>query len=181
MFPPGTAPCTVLDAFCGVGGNSIQFALLPTVTRVIALDTSLSALCCARHNAMLYGVAHKITFINEDFFSTTTSHPIPPVSAVFLSPPWGGPTYRDDGVFNLDTMKPYSAREIVRRARELARDVAVYLPRTSDLNQVLELREREEEEVEVVHYCLGRRSKALTVYLGGLNERVRELDRKSVV
>ncbi|KAH7910253.1 hypothetical protein BJ138DRAFT_986064, partial [Hygrophoropsis aurantiaca] len=49
---------TILDAFCGVGGNAIAFA--KTCERVIALDTSPIRLALARHNAVIYGVADRI-------------------------------------------------------------------------------------------------------------------------
>jgi len=91
---------------------------------VIALDTSPVRLALARHNAVLYGVADRIEFVLADFLSFARrlaelqeSHPTPaepdpersntasksPASAisrkfdvVFLSPPWGGPSYLTD-------------------------------------------------------------------------------------
>jgi trimethylguanosine synthase len=56
----------VIDAFCGCGGNSIQFAL--TCERVIAIDLDPVKLYCARENAKIYGVADRIEFILGDFF-----------------------------------------------------------------------------------------------------------------
>lgn len=56
----------VIDAFCGCGGNSIQFAL--TCERVIAIDLDPVKLHCARENAKIYGVADRIEFILGDFF-----------------------------------------------------------------------------------------------------------------
>lgn len=44
----------------------------------------------AKHNAEVYGVAHKIEFIVGDFFDIA---PTIKADLVFLSPPWGGPTY----------------------------------------------------------------------------------------
>lgn len=72
-------PKIIVDAFCGVGGNTIQFALFfekgtclfgkPQVSyAVIAIDTNATALRCARHNAEIYGVQDKIEFIEGDFF-----------------------------------------------------------------------------------------------------------------
>lgn len=56
----------VIDAFCGCGGNAIQFA--KTCHRVIAIDLDPRKITCAAHNAMIYGVRHKIEFIVGDFF-----------------------------------------------------------------------------------------------------------------
>ena len=56
---------TIVDAFCGVGGNAIQLAM--GCKRVIAIDINPTAVEYARHNAELYGVADRIEFIVGDF------------------------------------------------------------------------------------------------------------------
>lgn len=113
---------TVLDAFCGVGGNAIAFAktcehgmhvpnlfhlcLTRVLLTVIALDISPVRLALARHNAVIYGVADRIEFVLADYISFAhgyISRPAGkrPIDIVFLSPPWGGPDYLlqgDDGV-----------------------------------------------------------------------------------
>ena len=76
----------VVDAFCGVGGNAIQFAR--TCDRVIAIDIDSNKIKMARNNARVYGVEAKIEFIVGDFFSIA---PKLVADAIFLSPPWGGP------------------------------------------------------------------------------------------
>ncbi|CAH2257418.1 jg15807 [Pararge aegeria aegeria] len=80
----------VVDAFCGAGGNTIQFA--QTSKKVIAIDIDPVKLEMAKHNAAVYGVADRIEFIEGDFFEIG-----PTLSAdmVFLSPPWGGPKYSE--------------------------------------------------------------------------------------
>jgi hypothetical protein len=54
----------------------------------------------ARHNAKLYGVAHKIDFICGDFFDVAGDLV---ADGVFLSPPWGGPLYKHCNTFDLHT------------------------------------------------------------------------------
>lgn len=99
---------TVLDAFCGIGGNTIQFALSTSCKRVIAVDKDQTAIDCAKHNAKVYGVLDKIEFIVGDVFQLIEERdPRLVVDAVFMSPPWGGPSYRDFGVIDLDTLEPY--------------------------------------------------------------------------
>ena len=56
-----------MDAFAGVGGNAIQFAL--TCDRVIAVELSAQRLAIAKHNSEVYGVADKIHFICGDFLA----------------------------------------------------------------------------------------------------------------
>uniref|UniRef100_A0A914S1Q9 Trimethylguanosine synthase n=1 Tax=Parascaris equorum TaxID=6256 RepID=A0A914S1Q9_PAREQ len=99
----------IIDAFTGVGGNAIQFALKGAFAR----------------NAQVYGVADRINFICTDFFHFARSPRVRlplvedneqeevgrsqegtveryPVDAVFLSPPWGGPSYLKMKTLNLD-------------------------------------------------------------------------------
>lgn len=74
---------------------------------MIALDTSPVRLACAAHNAALYGVADRITFILADWVTWTESYlarrekgQVPDeeqVEVVFLSPPWGGIEYQTVG------------------------------------------------------------------------------------
>ena len=42
----------IVDGFCGVGGNAIQFAF--TCERVIAIDIDPQKIAMARHNAGLF-------------------------------------------------------------------------------------------------------------------------------
>ncbi|KAL4235706.1 Trimethylguanosine synthase [Mactra antiquata] len=89
----------VIDAFCGVGGNTIQFAY--TCERVIAIDIDPVKIELARHNACVYGVDDRVEFIVGDYLKLAPSlHG----DVVFLSPPWGGPQYLNADVFDLKTM-----------------------------------------------------------------------------
>uniref|UniRef100_A0A0P6G2W7 Trimethylguanosine synthase n=1 Tax=Daphnia magna TaxID=35525 RepID=A0A0P6G2W7_9CRUS len=72
----------IVDAFCGAGGNSIQFAF--KCERVIAIDIDPVKIELARHNASVYGVADRIEFIVGDFFQLAPSLK---ADVVFLSPP----------------------------------------------------------------------------------------------
>jgi len=53
----------VLDACCGVGGNTIQFAL--KCDRVIGVDCDPAKLVMAKENSEIYGVASKIEWVNS--------------------------------------------------------------------------------------------------------------------
>ena len=50
----------------------------------------------AKHNAKIYGVDHKITFIHGDYFKEAAKYK---VDVVFMSPPWGGPDYINESYF----------------------------------------------------------------------------------
>ncbi|KAG8093768.1 hypothetical protein GUJ93_ZPchr0012g22213 [Zizania palustris] len=96
--PPASV---VIDAFAGVGGNSIQFAARGCYVVAVEIDPRKVEL--AAHNARIYGVEDRIEFVIGDFF-----HLAPSLKAdlVFLSPPWGGPTYKKAQVYSLDMLKP---------------------------------------------------------------------------
>jgi trimethylguanosine synthase len=57
----------VLDAFCGVGGNAIGFALEKDISLVVCVDIDLNKLKMAAKNASVYNVdPGKIVFIEGD-------------------------------------------------------------------------------------------------------------------
>jgi len=57
----------VLDAFAGVGGNTIALARRPEVQCVIAVDTSRERLRLAAHNCRVYGIpSETVVFVHGD-------------------------------------------------------------------------------------------------------------------
>lgn len=76
----------VIDGMCGLGGLSI--ALAQAGKKVTAVDLNPTRLVMAEHNAAIYGVADKITFLSDDILKTNYSG-----EAIFFDPPWGGPDY----------------------------------------------------------------------------------------
>lgn len=156
----------VVDAFCGAGGNAIQFAM--RCDKVIAIDIDPVKLHCARQNAEIYGVADKIEFVHGDFFEVarTRDWTQDGVTGIFMSPPWGGPDYLHSEVYNLDEMPLGSAASLLAAARSVTPDAALYLPRNVDLDHVTELGLG--ETVEVEKGFLNDRCKAFVVYFGGL-------------
>ncbi|KAL3721182.1 hypothetical protein ACJRO7_005925 [Eucalyptus globulus] len=98
---------TVIDCFAGVGGNAIQFAIL--CHHVIAIDIDPQKIALALHNAKVYGVEDRIDFVVGDFFQLAPSLK---GDVVYLSPPWGGPSYKMIQQFNLDLLKPKDGRDL---------------------------------------------------------------------
>lgn len=126
---------TIIDAFAGVGGNAIQFACMNF--NVIAIDIDPKRIEYARHNAEVYGVAHKIDFIVGDFFQLA---PTLKGDVVFLSPPWGGPEYIKAEKFDIETMlRPANGFSLFKLALTVAPSVAYFLPRTVDVDQLARL------------------------------------------
>ncbi|XP_044957933.1 trimethylguanosine synthase-like isoform X2 [Hordeum vulgare subsp. vulgare] len=153
----------VLDAFAGVGGNSIQFAARGCYVVSVEIDPRKVEL--ARHNARIYGVEDRIEFVVGDFFHLA---PYLKADLVFLSPPWGGPSYNQTPVYTLDMLKPKDGHAIFQAAQNIAPNIIMFLPRNVDIGQVEELSwlsspplDFESEESYVQH-----RFKGITAYFG---------------
>ncbi|XP_046968675.1 trimethylguanosine synthase [Vanessa cardui] len=150
----------VVDAFCGAGGNTIQFAL--TCKKVTAIDIDPAKIEMAKHNAAVYGVADRIEFIVGDFFEIA---PTLTADMVFLSPPWGGPNYSDNYEYDIETMlEPKPASELMRIARDINSNIALYLPRNTRMDQILSIAQEVGGSVEVEQSYLDKRFIALTAY-----------------
>ncbi|KIX03601.1 uncharacterized protein Z518_07154 [Rhinocladiella mackenziei CBS 650.93] len=168
----------IIDAFCGVGGNTIAFALSKRWKRVYAIEKDAATLACAKHNAEIYGVADQITWFHGDCFeilgalNSSKEKVVEPLKAItsqfgiiFASPPWGGPGYRNSDIFDLESMQPYTFHYLYETLRTLTPNLVMYLPRTSDLRQIARTGE-EGKKTQVVHYCTSGTSRALCAYLG---------------
>ncbi|XP_026231051.1 trimethylguanosine synthase [Anabas testudineus] len=152
----------VIDAFCGVGGNAIQFAL--TGKRVLAIDIDPVRLDLARHNAMVYGVADQVDFLQGDFLQLASRLR---GDVVFLSPPWGGPDYLTAEVFDIKTMMDPDGFEIFRLAKLISDNIVYFLPRNADMDQIASLA-GPGGKVEVEQNFLNNKLKTMTAYFGGL-------------
>jgi trimethylguanosine synthase len=215
---------TILDAFCGVGGNAIAFAKtcergtsippgLPSLVEtspVIALDISPTRLALARHNAQIYGVADRIEFVLSDYISFANAYlsvgsgtSPRKIDVVFLSPPWGGPSYISGDTrpsspvkpaaeqppvhptYTLASIQPVHGAELFHLSRRITRNIAYYLPRNTQLEEISDLLADPSESgvdagdkremVEVEEEWMGSKLKALTCYFGGLADGQPEL------
>lgn len=76
----------IVDATCGVGGNAIAFARRGC--SVVAIERDRGRLDCARHNARIYGVADRISFVHSDAREQVGAH-ASAGAVLFVDPPWG--------------------------------------------------------------------------------------------
>uniref|UniRef100_A0A8C6RLG9 Trimethylguanosine synthase n=1 Tax=Nannospalax galili TaxID=1026970 RepID=A0A8C6RLG9_NANGA len=155
----------VVDAFCGVGGNTIQFAL--TGKRVIAIDIDPVKIDLARNNAEVYGIADKIEFVCGDFLLLA---PCLKADVVFLSPPWGGPDYATAETFDIRTMMSPDGFEIFRLSQKITNNIVYFLPRNADIDQVASLA-GPGGQVEIEQNFLNNKLKTITAYFGDLIRR----------
>ncbi|MEE6463947.1 hypothetical protein FKM82_006114 [Ascaphus truei] len=156
----------VVDAFCGVGGNAIQFA--KAGKRVIAVDIDPVKLDLARNNAEVYNVADRIEFILADFMSLASDLK---GDVVFLSPPWGGPDYASAETFDIRTMMSPDGFEIFRLSQQITKNIVYFLPRNADVEQVASLA-GPGGQVEIEQNFLNNKLKTMTVYFGELIRKV---------
>lgn len=75
---------SVVDACCGSGGNAIGFARAGCA--VTAIERDPERLVEARHNARLYGVSDRLTFVHGDALDEV---PRRTAALLFVDPPWG--------------------------------------------------------------------------------------------
>lgn len=165
----GTQNPVIMDAFCGVGGNLIQFAIVSPQVRVIGCDINPDRLRMAKHNAKIYGVAHQCEFILGDFMKIVQTIKCQIIDAIFLSPPWGGIDYQDEAKYSLHSMTP-NGYEIVHSCRKYITDnIAFLMPRNVDLQEVREnLLDKAHPVFELERNMVGRKIKTITAYFGDL-------------
>jgi trimethylguanosine synthase len=172
---------TVLDPFCGVGGNAIAFA--KTCSRVIALDIDPTRLALARHNAMVYGVENRIEFVLADYVTFAESYLARDrkrgrkIDVIFLSPPWGGPEYLSspqkkpsdttgaqdtdaDSAYSLSSIKPIPGDQLFHLSRKITKNIAYYLPRNTNLDEVSQLlRHSDSSQTDTTNSSLNGKTK----------------------
>lgn len=58
---------------------------------------------------------------------------------LFLSPPWGGPSYSKIKSFTLDLLKPKDGYSLFQVAQSITPNIIMFLPRNVDVNEVEQL------------------------------------------
>ncbi|ANB15879.1 Tgs1p [Sugiyamaella lignohabitans] len=168
-YPLGTI---VIDGFGGAGGNTIQFALSEYFEQVYYNDLNHINTELAIHNSKIYDTFEWIQFMTKDFFSLKKDDFQNPDSGcetsdnivIFASPPWGGPSYTSSDVWDLSTSEP-SVFDIVKHCRTITNQICLFLPRTSNLDQISTL-VLEGEEVLVDYVFIRGHCKGMLVFLG---------------
>ena len=126
---------SVLDAFCGSGGNSIQFARYSD--HVTCIDIDPIKLQNLKHNARIYGVLHKLEPVQTNFlkFKAPASKKF---DLVCLAPPWGGTEY-DRNAFDLRKGITPNFDAIMKKSLEFGCKAVWILPRSTMQNQFVEI------------------------------------------
>lgn len=143
----------VWDAFGGVGGNSIQYALAGN-SHVICTELDGERVKMCKHNAKIYNADPYIDFIQADSLrlpafwrSPITCNEVESTKTamfdcVFLSPPWGGPQYLMAPVYDPFTMMGVDFATVIKNSHLMSREVVYFIPRNTELTSfIVRLRE----------------------------------------
>lgn len=120
---------TVLDSFCGVGGNTIQLAKL---FKVYAVDIDPTKINYARHNAKLYDVEKNIEFVESDYLELNKKYQ---ADIAFLAPDY---TYSVHTLDLQSMVKPNFVQVIMKSLAHSA-SILMYFPPTVNPHQIADL------------------------------------------
>lgn len=162
----------ILDSFSGGGGNIVQFLLNAKFKNVVAVDINKIHLNCTRVNSLVYNndvddVENRLKLLPIDWMylkdgyqgsdldidgdtyatqqdSLTNLEILSKMKfdCVFGSPPWGGPTYLKDEVFDLNNILPFGLEELLTYMLHYSENLCLFLPRNSDLKQIVDITQR---------------------------------------
>ena len=127
---PNSSISTILDGFCGCGGNTIFFS--KKFKKVYANDLFESKINMTKNNAKIYNCPENIVYSNQDFLNLNTEK----VDFIFLSPPWGGPEYKNEVIYSLKQWITPDIEKIIFKSLSLSKNIIFYLPRNTDLNEL---------------------------------------------
>lgn len=149
----------IVDLYSCVGGNSIQFA--KAGMRVIAVEIDQHKINMAKNNAAIYDVEDRIEFRKGDVFDTLSSlrDQFDENWGIFLSPPWGGPSYLNQKVFDVSVFK-----DAIDKAMRVSSNVAILVPKNTSIQNI----EEHFDHCEVEENYLGGKLKTKTLYFGAL-------------
>ena len=138
----------ITDAFCGCGGNVIQFS--KTFKSVNAVDISKDKIELTQNNSSVYACPKNITYYHKDFFDFNIKS-----DYLFLSPPWGGEEYKNDEHFSLKKWIHPDIEKIISHSFELSNNLILYLPRNTNINELAELLYKyDKENIDSNYDCL---------------------------
>ena len=134
---------TIIDGFCGSGGNVIQFSKY--CSKVYAIDISKNKLSICRNNCDVYNCKDNIKFIHSDFLKMKNKIK---ADYIFLSPPWGGTEYKNSNVYSIKKFMYPDITDIIRVSLNVANNILFFLPRNLDLDELFDLCSQVKNEIK---------------------------------
>lgn len=139
-YYPNDSPI-IVDACCGVGGNTTAFSRCISNSNIIGVDTNSTRIICAKHNSKVSGAGQTTDFVRDDaikFVSSLRGS----ARFVFSSPPWGGPSYSiktlQDIPFDVFALMEASKKGCVGNTGRLA----LFLPRNFPMEEAKKLAQK---------------------------------------
>ena len=135
---------TIIDGFCGSGGNVIQFSKYGK--KVYAIDIDKNKIDICKNNCNVYECDNNIEFILDDYLNMKGKIK---ADFVFLSPPWGGLKYKNSNVYSIKKFMQPNIIDIIRVSLNVAKFILFYVPRNLDLNELIDLVSFVKNEIEI--------------------------------
>ena len=127
--------CSVIDGFCGSGGNVIQFSKYCSKVYAIDIDPKKIEIC--KNNCKIYNCQNNIYFIEYDFLKIEQYQPIKVMADyIFLSPPWGGISYKNSDIYSIKASMNPDISEIIKVSLRIVKYIMFYVPRTLTLEEL---------------------------------------------
>ena len=177
--------CSVIDGFCGSGGNVIQFSVIQFskyCSEVFAIDIDPKKLEICKNNCKIYNCKDNIHFIEYDFLKIQNYDKIKvKADYIFLSPPWGGVAYKKSDIYSIkESMNP-DISEIIRVSLKIVKYIMFYVPRTLMLDELFgiisEINGNERLFFDIHILKSANKIKALLIIFGyDIKEKVKESD-----
>lgn len=120
----------IVDAFGGIGGSTIAFALAGK--KVICIENNEIRLNFAKHNAKIYGVFDSIEFILGDCLDII---PTLKFDSIYFDPPWVGEMFFSDRNRTFRRLS-YKSLRLLIYAKKMKASVGFTVPHNYDFNQV---------------------------------------------
>eukprot|EP01130_Rhizamoeba_saxonica_P010276 TRINITY_DN4203_c0_g2_i1.p1 TRINITY_DN4203_c0_g2~~TRINITY_DN4203_c0_g2_i1.p1 ORF type:complete len:231 (-),score=52.44 TRINITY_DN4203_c0_g2_i1:11-703(-) len=154
----------VVDIMSGAGGNTIQFAKKFPLVFTVEMDPKRAYM--AQHNAAIYE-CDNIEYIIGD--CTKCINDRWKADGVFLSPPWGGPSYASKETFKMMDLKP-DGDILMKIAHGISPNISCFLPRNTDEEDIKELAMKYTEDgvCEMEEHIVQNRVKTIATYFGDL-------------
>lgn len=167
----------ILDAYCGSGINSLQF--FKENFHVIAIDSKEikcsnkveSAVDYAHYNSMVHGYSEAINFIKGDFLEINLNFMM--VDAILINP-----TLKmiSEKKFSLLKNPNFDYLNVMKKALTIGSNIILCLPRTVELNEIVELfssifNEMEHLEkncIEIEYQFINKELQQIVVYYGDI-------------
>ena len=129
---------SVIDGFCGSGGNVIQFSKY--CSKVFAIDIDPKKIEICKNNCKIYNCKNNIHFIEYDFLKIEQYEPIKVTADyIFLSPPWGGISYKNSDIYSIKASMTPDISEIIKVCLRIVKYIMFYVPRTLMLKELFEI------------------------------------------